>query len=47
MFIGQNDRPKIEIIFYIILILLIEGSVDSNEIKNKRERGGGVEGEVG
>lgn len=35
MFIGQNDRPKNEIIFYLIIILLLEGSVDSNEIKNK------------
>lgn len=35
MFIGQNLRPKIEIIFYIIVVLLIEGSIDSNEIKNK------------
>ena len=35
MFIGQNNRPKIEIIFYLIITLLIDGSVDSNDIKNR------------
>jgi len=35
MFIGQNTRPKNEIIFYLIITLLIDGSVDSNDIKIK------------
>lgn len=35
MFIGQNSRPKIEIIFYLIVVLLLEERVDSNEIKIK------------
>lgn len=35
MFYGQNYRPKIEIVIYLIITLLIEGSVDSNEIKLK------------
>ena len=35
MFIGHQERPKIDIIVYLIIMLLVEGSVDSNEIKYK------------
>lgn len=35
MFIGHQSRPKVDIIVYLIIMLLVEGSVDSNEIKNK------------
>lgn len=35
MFIGSQLRPKIDVVIYLVIMLLVEGSVDSNEIKNK------------
>ena len=35
MFIGSQTRTKIDIIIYLLIMLLVEGSVDSDEIKNK------------
>ena len=35
MYKGHQLRPKIDIIFYLLIILLIEGSIDSYEVKNK------------
>lgn len=35
MFIGSQTRTKIDIVVYLIIMLLVEGRVDSDEIKNK------------
>lgn len=35
MFKGSQERTKIDIIIYLLIMLLIEGSVDSNVIKRK------------
>lgn len=35
MYIGQNTRPLKEIVIYILITLLIEGCIDSDDVKNR------------
>ena len=35
MYVGQNTRPTKEIVCYILITLLVEGCINSDEVKNK------------